>query len=415
MDTACTGYENGLHRAGWVVQDPWNVIANGYVRVASGKIRAVGSYDQMTVAADRVPVFDHGPGVLIPALINAHTHLELSGLQGKVDCTQGFGPWLQAVLALRETLTPADLTAAAESGLREMAATGTGVLCEISSLGLTADTVARSGLAGFWALEMLGNASNEPATTLSDWPGAIQPTLAGHAPHTTAPALLADSKQAAEGYQRPFSIHVSESDAEVEFIVRGQGDWAEFLTERGIDYSNWNLPARSPIAYLDTLGLLNERTLAVHVLQADTDDLDILQKRQTPVCVCPRSNLALHGRLPAIPDMLARNIPVCLGTDSLASTPSLNLFDEMAFVAGHYPALDPAEILAMATAAGAVALRQPAEGRIATGCRARMIYVPVNCATKKELMETLIHIDDNNPCRPLFAGADTTADRSDAE
>jgi len=415
MNTVYTGYENGLHRAGWVVQDPWNVIANGYVRVEAGKIRTVGSYDQMTVDTGRVRIFDHGPGVLMPALINAHTHLELSGFQGKVDCTQGFGPWVQAVLELRETLTPADLTAAAESGLREMAATGTGALCEISSLGLTAETVARSGLAGFWALEMLGNASNEPANTLWDWPGAIQPTLAGHAPHTTAPDLLADSKQAAEGYQRPFSIHVSESDAEVEFIVRGRGDWAEFLTARGIDYSNWNLPTRSPIAYLDRLGLLNERTLAVHVLHADSDDLDILQQRQTPVCVCPRSNLALHGRLPAIPDMLARNIPVCLGTDSLASTPSLNLFDEMAFVAGHYPALDPAEILAMATAAGAAALGQPAEGRIAPGCRARMIYVPVDCATKKQLMETLIYIDDNNPCRPLFAGADTTADRSDAE
>jgi len=415
MDSTSTGYINGLHRAGWVVQDPWNVIANGCVRVAAGQIQAVGPYAQMTAAIERVPVIDHGPGVLMPALINAHTHLELSGFKGQVDCSRGFGPWVRALLELRETHTPAELTAAAESGLREMTATGTGTLYEISSLGLTAATVARSGLSGFWALEVLGNASNEPDTTLSDWPGAIQPTLAGHAPHTTAPALLAYLKQAVEAYKRPFSIHVAESAAEVEFIVRGRGAWAEFLTERGIDYSNWNLPARSPIAYLDTLGLLNERTLAVHVLQVDTDDLDILQQRQTPVCVCPRSNLALHGRLPDIPDMLARNILVGLGTDSLASTPSLNLFDEMAFVAIHYPALDPAQILAMATATGAAALGQPAEGRIVPGAAARLIYVPVSCATSKQLIETLVHNTSKNPCRPLFTGARAKADKNHAE
>jgi len=186
MTGAIRAYDNGLHRAGWVLQDPWTIISNGYVRVVSGQIMEVVPWRKAASPVGQEPFFDHGPGVLMPALVNAHTHLELSGFRGQLDCTRGFGPWVQDLLQLRDKCTPDELTAAAELGLQEIVTTGTGTVYEISSLGLTDQLLQQSGLSGFWAREILGNLENLPDTTLPDWSGAVKPALAGHAPHTTA-------------------------------------------------------------------------------------------------------------------------------------------------------------------------------------------------------------------------------------
>jgi cytosine/adenosine deaminase-related metal-dependent hydrolase len=400
---------DGLHRAGWIVKDPRTVIPNGYVLVESGKIRDIGVYGLKTPVPAHVPIYDHGPGALIPALVNAHTHLELSCFKDRINCDKGFGPWVQELLQLREGSSPAEMIAGAKRGLGDILATGTGAVCEISSLGITDQIVSDSGLHGLWCRELLGNLT--PAVHAQAEPGKLTgpaaASVAGHAPHTTSPALLRYLKQVTEARNVPFSIHLSESYAEMDFIGSGQGPWAEFLTSRGIDFSDWGLPARSPVVYLDSLGILNARTLAVHLLRADNADLDVLMQRRTNVCLCPRSNQALHGRLPNIPAMLARGICLCLGTDSLASTPSLDLFDEMAFIASHYESIDPTQILQMATVNGAAALGQTVTGTIDPGGAPHMVYVPVSCASEHQVVEALVNKRFNEPCEPLFSGACT--------
>lgn len=401
-NSASTAPGDCLHRAGWVVKDPWTIISNGYVRVESGKIRAVGTYCPQTPDPTSLPVCDHGPGALVPALVNAHTHLELSNFKDKASCEKGFGPWVQELLKLREGSTTTEMLAGAKLGLTELQATGTGAVCEISSLGITARLVSDSGLYGLWCREYLGNIASAGQTEPEVLSGQATASLAGHAPHTTSPGLLKHLKQISEKRKLPFSIHLSESMEEIEFVGSGQGEWAEFLVSRGIDFSAWGLPARSPVAYLDNLSILNERTLAVHLLQTDDTDLDILKQRRTNVCLCPRSNQALHGRLPDIPAMLTRGIRLCLGTDSLASTPSLDLFDEMAFIATRYDAIDPVQIFAMATINGAMALGQSTIGTIAPGFDPQMIYVPLNCQTEQKLLEAIVNKEFQSPCKPLF-------------
>jgi len=393
---------DGLHRAGWVVKDPVTIIPNGYVRVESGKIREVGPYGRKLSESGKHPVHDHGPGALIPALVNAHTHLELSCFKDKISCEGGFGHWVQDLLRLRENSSTVEMVAGAEMGLQELLATGTGTICEISSLGLTERLVSDSRLQGLWCREVLGNAAFKLEIAPEIPIGRATVSLAGHAPHTTAPELLTRLKRIVEARRRPFPIHLAESAEETAFITRGRGAWADFLTSRGIDFSNWELPARSPVAYLERLGILDERTLTVHVLQADDADLDLLRQRRTRVCLCPRSNQALHARLPDIPAMLARDMRPCLGTDSLASTPSLDLFEEMAFVADHYESIDPAQILEMATINGAEALLQPAAGALEPGFDARMVYVPVNGIDGRQVMEAVVNKDFNAPCKPVF-------------
>jgi cytosine/adenosine deaminase-related metal-dependent hydrolase len=303
---------------------------------------------------------------------------------------------------LREKSTVAEMSAGAQLGLGEIMASGTGTVCEISSLGITAELVSESGIHGLWCRELLGNLTAAPDTAPVMLNGKITASLAGHAPHTTSPALLKHLKQVTNKHNLLFSIHLSESDEEMQFISSGRGAWARFLTSRGIDFSNWKLPARSPVAYLDSLEILDTRTLVVHLLRADDADLDILKRRHANVCVCPRSNQALHGRLPDISAMLARGLRPCLGTDSLASAPSLDLFDEMAFVAAHYDSIDPQQILAMATTNGAAALDQSATGTIAPGLDPHMVYVPVEGATDRHLIERIVNKDFREPCESLF-------------
>ncbi len=393
---------DGIHRAGWIVRDPRTVLPNGYVLVEKGLVRAVGPWGKKTPPGTDLPVHDHGPGALIPALVNAHTHLELSCFKDKISSGQGFSQWVQDLLGLRERCTAPEMVAGAKLGIEEMTTSGTATVCEISSLGLTAEIVADAGLQGLWCREFLGNRTAFAKTRLTQPGGRIQAAVAGHAPHTMSPGLLTDLKQVTEKLGLPFSIHLAESAAEMEFITSGRGAWADFLNSRDIDYSNWRLPARSPVAYLAALGILDARTLAVHVLQADAEDLDLIKQHQATVCVCPRSNQALHGCLPDIPAMLGQGILICLGTDSLASTSTLNIFDEMAFIAAQYVTISPRQILQMATLNGASALGQTPGGTIAPGGDACMIYVPVGCMSERSLLESIVNKDFTEPCVPLF-------------
>jgi cytosine/adenosine deaminase-related metal-dependent hydrolase len=403
--SASSAYGNCIHRAGWVVSDPWSVINNGYVLVESGKIREIGKYGKKSPTTENYPLCDHGPGALIPALVNAHTHLELSCFKDKITCEQGFGQWVRDLLNLRENSTTAEMTAGAKLGLNEILDAGTGAICEISSLGTTAEITADSGIHGLWCREILGNLAAGLDAEPAKLSGNIKASLAGHAPHTTSPRLITHLKQISDKHNLPFSLHLSESVEEMEFIGTGRGAWADFLLSRGIDFSSWGLPARSPVAYMDSLGILDERTIAVHVLQADENDLDILAQRRAKVCLCPRSNQALHSLLPDIPAMLTHGIRLCLGTDSLASTLTLDMFDEMAFIAENYDSVEPSQILQMATINGAAAVSQFMISVIARGVDPNMVYVPVTCSRKLQVLESIVNKDFNEPCLPLLPAA----------
>ena len=155
--SASSAYDNCIHRAGWVVKDPWTIVRNGYVLVESGKIRETGTWGKKPPSKGSPPVFDHGPGALLPALVNAHTHLELSCFKEKITCKKGFSSWVRDLLDLREKSNAAEMSAGAKLGLRQILETGTGAICEISSLGLTAEIIANSGVYGIWCREMPGN------------------------------------------------------------------------------------------------------------------------------------------------------------------------------------------------------------------------------------------------------------------
>ncbi|SLM30140.1 putative metallo-dependent hydrolase [Desulfamplus magnetovallimortis] len=442
-----------FHRAGFILVSPWRIIENGYIRVKNGKIVELGRYRPkcafpVDVSGDgdvqhngAGSVKDYGSGVIIPALVNAHTHFELSALRSRIPFNLGFNGWVRELLVQRERCGKELLEREACKAMDESAATGTAFVGDISTLGITRDILTnrasgmpghgnldswetdeskldilnkrpwrhyrhnrrdesrfktacyrdfhikqQTELSGIFFQEYLGN--EIPINVLKPFDFYSQSfinrrafSLAGHAPHTTSPGLLRALKKQTLKHNLPFSIHLAESHDETEFITKGRGRWASFLEERGVDFSDWPLQSGSPVKYLDDIGVLDRDTLAVHLLNSDETDLDLIAKRNAIPVVCPRSNMNLHGKLPDLPLMLSYAqgiLKPALGTDSLASTQSLNMFDEMAFVAKHYPQIRPSEILAMATVNGAQALGYgDVAGTLEVGKDARFIYIPL--------------------------------------
>ena len=415
------GQPSACHRAGWVVVRPDLVLANAFVRVEGGIIREIGRCKvselpgsefssteyfgakpsdaggepttQAPLPISNYPLIDHGPGVLLPGLVNAHVHLELTALQGRLDHSQGFEPWVRDLLVQREKLGNKALETGARQGISQLMESGTLFAGEISTLGLTYDPMKESGLGGVWFREMLGGLDYIPDCIRKNQKSgsSVYASLAGHAPHTTSPELLWKLKQKTRTAGLPFSLHLAESPAEGLFIRTAKGPWASFLKERGIQISGWPLPARSPVAYARQLNLLDSTTLAVHLLDTDREDLKILAQTETCPVLCPRSNLILHGLLPDLPQMLALGLYPALGTDSLASNDSLSLFDEMAVLADRFPGIHPREILAMATVNGARVLGlEKMCGTLEKGKSGAMIYLPLTADNEQQLLEKII-------------------------
>lgn len=380
---------NTVHRAGWVIITPWQVIENGCVEVENGLIKDVY---RVSPGKNRTGqhIIDHGPGVLMPCLVNAHLHLELSALKNALPVDKGFAVWVQELLEKREAAGDAVLLSAAKQAAKQLADQGVGYIGEISTLGLTRTIVQPLNLSGVWFQEFLG--SDRPdiiiGKTRIGKANSLSFSLAGHAPHTTDPFLLQAVKKKTAARNLPFSIHLAESDAESQFLSGQKGEWGDFLMSRGIDTSSWPIGSKSPVQYLEGLGVLDSSTLAVHLLNIEPRDLDTLVRTQTQICLCPRSNNNLHKRLPDIGKMLEKKLAPALGSDSLASCDSLSIFDEMAFIRGKYPNIDPVQVLSMATINGARALGfDHLAGTLDKGKKSAFIYVDLNVRNKTDLIE----------------------------
>ena len=375
--------EPAFFKAGWVIMDPWTVLENAGIAVARGRITDILT----TVPKDR-PVNDCGPGILMPCLVNAHLHLELSALAGRLPLGKGFDPWVTALLREREAMGIPALTRAAKEAVQALQGQGTGPVGEISTLGITRTLLSDLGTPGVWFREYLGTVL--PDLSLAK-DASLSVSAAGHAPHTTSPELLNYLKKRTKNSDLVFSIHVAESDAEMRFLAGGNRQWHDFLVQRGIDPTGWPVGNKTPVGYLSDLGILGPDTLAVHLLQVTDTDLEILAGTRTRICLCPRSNVNLHGRFPDIPAMINRGLAPALGTDSLASCGSLSLFDEMAFVRHHRPDVSPADIFAMATKNGAQALGLAQRfGTLDPGKRSEFIYLEQEASSRSQVLEKAV-------------------------
>ncbi len=371
-----------IHRAGWIIIDAHTIISNGYIEVESGKIKGVHQ------GRPKQNHIDHGPGVLMPPLVNAHLHLELSALKNKVSYNNSFRSWVQSLLEKRSRLSEYDLIKAGQKAAQILVQQGHLYVADISTLGIGQTILNGIDIHGVCFHEYLGSAINLIDTKKTD---TLSTSVAGHAPHTTAPTLLKILKKKSDAALLPFSIHVAESNDEIQFIKDKKGPWADFLTSRGIDWSSWDIGNKTPVSYIHDLGLLGPSTLVVHLLKVSENDLQMIARTKTKVCVCPRSNYNLHNTLPDIEALLKHSIAPALGTDSLASCDSLNILDEMKFIRKRYPNISDETLFCMGTLNGAGALGlDHITGTLSKGKKAYFIYRSIDTANKKNLIERVI-------------------------
>lgn len=351
-------------------------IVDGGILIQDGRILAVGDWKK--VAGHGVQR-DLGAVTIVPGLVNAHTHLELSHLAQRVSTGQGFMAWADSLFAaMREGRTD---EAAVELAVGQARGSGTCCLADVvvREGELVRRALARQGLEGLLWREFSGRDRDfRPDSLPGRWSAAI------HALYSTDQGLAQAVKGWCMARGLPFSLHLAEVPGENRLFRSGSGDFADFLRARRILPKGFEAPGLSATELARNLGLLDRDTLAVHCVRVDRRDVEILAESGASVCLCPRSNRLIGvGDAPAA-DLHAAGITLCLGTDSLASVPSLDLWEEVRALRRLLPPATPLhDLLVMVTANPARALGVEQDcGSLEAGKRALWAVLPDDLAER---------------------------------
>jgi cytosine/adenosine deaminase-related metal-dependent hydrolase len=350
-------------------------IANGVLIVTGSTIASVEPAG--TCSAD----IDLGNVAILPGLVNAHTHLDLTGMRGLAPPGPDFTGWLRQVIAHRRARTPQQVQVDIRAGLAECIRTGTTLLGDISSDGSSWEILASSGIRAVVFHEMLGLSQARADATVDMvriWLGrhsatrTCRPGLSPHAPYSVRADLVARAAMLAQQYEAPLAIHLAETRDELELLRSHQGPFVTFLQELGV----WDPDGLAgSVEQMMTADAQNERTprLFIHgnYLPADTS----IQPNHS-IIYCPRTHLAFDHAPHPFQTFRERGQRVALGTDSLASNPDLDLLAEARFLHRQETGVSGATLLRMLTLAGAEALGWADEtGSLEPGKSADLIVV----------------------------------------
>ncbi len=377
-------------RSRWLVPIADRPLLNGWIALDRGRIAAVGRAGAALPIRDEAPLVDLGSYAVLPALVNAHVHLELSWLRGQVPKAGSFTAWVPAMLQRRSAIAADDpgILPAIHAAIADVRASGTGWVGDISNSLVTVEPLRRSALDGVVFHEVLrfkaadADEILERALRAQDaygTSGRFPVSLAPHAPYSVSPRLFQGLRAAAATTPfLPSSVHVAESPEESELLADGQGAWRALLERMNAWDPEWTPPGTSPVKYLEQMRVLGPRMLAVHGVQCDDADLAVVKATGATLVTCPRSNRYVGVGDPPVARFYRSGAPVAVGTDSLASNDDLNLFSELALMRRLAPDVPAAALLESATKVGAKALGvEPEAGTIEPGKRAALIAVAV--------------------------------------
>jgi 5-methylthioadenosine/S-adenosylhomocysteine deaminase len=386
-----------LINADWVLtcDSAMRTIPHGAVAIKADRLTAVGSTDELRRRYHARRCLDLAGHVVLPGLVNTHTHAAMS-------CLRGIGDDLPLERWLREIIFPAEKALVNP----EMVYWGTLLSCvEMLGNGITtfcdgyfyeedaAAAVVDSGLRGILGQGILDFPTPDhadPATArvraeafLRDFPHGherLRPSLFCHAPYTCGPATLRWVKDLCREHRILFQIHLSETESEVRTIEQTYG--------------------KRPVFYLDDLGILDEWTLAAHAVWVNAEEIRVLAQRNVGISHDPASNMKLASGVAPLEELLRAGVDVGLGTDSCASNNRLDLFREMDLAAklGKVARLDPlacpaATVLKLATAKGAAVLGWDEQiGSLEAGKKADVIVLDVNQPHLVPMYEPISHM-----------------------
>ncbi|WP_436776995.1 amidohydrolase family protein [Yinghuangia sp. YIM S09857] len=316
-------------------------------------------------------------GVLTPGLVNAHTHLQFTDFGHLAASGLPFPEWLASLNRDRADYTEARWQESARRGVHLLLKSGTTAVADIVSNRPALVPVARSGIRGISYIEVIADSPRWDAkrrARLLDvltTPAGRTLGVSPHTPYTVGTEVFRESVAIARERGLRIHPHLAESAHEIEFVRDGTGPFA--LVNHAVGFSLELLDGGSgltPAAYLDSIDALGPDVHVAHGVHLDVADRAILRERGTPVALCVRSNRILQAGEPPVADYLSEGSPIALGTDSLASSPSLDLWEEAAAVRelairqGYTAADLDRRLVEAATIGGAAALSLPDAGSL---------------------------------------------------
>ena len=350
-------------------------INKGAVALNGDSILAVGTRDEITARFSAAAIEDFGGAAILPGFVNCHSHLEITSMRGALDDVEhDFSAWLLKLNGLRESLSDADIKAAALAGAVEGARAGVTCFGDIG----------RYGVAGFEALKSVGlrgvlfhetEFSAEDRTAKQDFESLIakfetlrraetdlvKVGISPHSPYTVSPALFGLIAVYALENEVKLTIHAAESADENELLRHGTGFFTNIYDKFGVQ---WQIPHCTPVEYLQRLGVLHTRPLLAHCVTVSDSDIELIAKSRSTIAHCPKSNAKFgHGYAP-FESFLDSGIGVGLGSDSVASNNVCDILEESRFAAltarnreGSKRFLTAKEMLETVTLGGAKAMR----------------------------------------------------------
>jgi len=330
-----------IYSARWVLPISSPAIENGAVAVARDRIVAVGHAPKLKARFAKASVVDFGHAGILPGLVNAHSHLELTVMRGFLEREENdFLAWLRKLTVARMAMTSEDLYVSAMCGAIEAARAG--VTC-VGDASATASAAMKAlneiGLRGIVYQESFGP---DPAAAkenvrklqaqLDELRGSesalVRAGVSPHAVYTVSAPQLEMISRLARDESFPLMMHAAESRAEELFMLEGTGPFAEGLRGRSID---WQSPRISTIQYLARLGVLETKPLLAHCITVDEPDIHTIKSSDARVAHCPKSNAKLgHGLAPFV-RFIEAGVKVGLGSDSVASNNTCDLLEEARF------------------------------------------------------------------------------------
>ena len=340
---------------------------------ADGKIIAAGTFKELNRSNPHADLVEFSDGILLPPFVNAHTHLELSDFSiwakvaGEPEPPSDFIDWILWLVRVKRTVSEEQIKKSLVKGLRLSLETGTGMVGDILTTFSAATAYASSPLYGRAYSEVLGHDLTVALARLGEIAkvstqqntGRFDIGLSPHSSYTLSKKVMQEVFAFAKQENLQSCIHLAESKEETCFLTDASGPVGDKLYSAAQwDTTSSVVEGRSPVQTLCREGRLKPGDLVVHGVEVDKDDIRQLKDKGCSVVLCPRSNAAFGGGKAPVKDYLSSGVNLALGTDSLASSPSLSIWDELAFAQVWFEgAASPRQWLQIATSGGLKALR----------------------------------------------------------